>query len=128
MRAWVFRGARVPLAFEEVPPPEPGRGEVRVCLAASALNHRDLYFLEGSMEARPGAILGSDGAGVICAVGEGVPTSRVGERVFVVPSLGWHEVPPPHPQGFASSACRIPGPLPRPWSCPKKTPYPFPAA
>jgi len=100
MRAWVFRGARVPLAWEEVPLPEPGPGEVRVCLAASALNHRDLYFLEGSMEARPGTILGSDGAGVICAVGEGVPASRMGERVFVVPSLGWRDASSAPPPGF----------------------------
>jgi NADPH2:quinone reductase len=66
--------------------PEPGPGEVLVHLSASGVNPSDVKKRAGSapalLDAGP-VIPHSDGAGVIEAVGEGVPAGRVGERVWV---------------------------------------------
>jgi len=77
--------ARDVLRVEEVETPKPGRGEVRVKLAASGVNPSDVKSRAGVTRkiAFPRVIPHSDGAGEIEAVGEGVPASRVGERVWV---------------------------------------------
>ena len=66
--------------------PEPGPGEVLVQLRTTGVNPSDVKKRAGAfpdlLEAGP-VIPHSDGAGVITAVGEGVSSSRVGERVFV---------------------------------------------
>src|SRR5579859_6109501 len=65
--------------------PEPGPGEVRVRIAASGVNPSDTYARRGSQApmAFPRVVPHQDGAGVIDAVGQGVPSERVGERVWV---------------------------------------------
>jgi len=77
--------ARDVLRVEEVETPKPGRGEVRVKLATSGVNPSDVKGRAGVTRkiAFPRVIPHSDGAGEIEAVGEGVPASRVGERVWV---------------------------------------------
>jgi zinc-binding alcohol dehydrogenase/oxidoreductase len=76
-------------AFElrDVPDPEPGPGQVRVDLVAAALNRRDRWLRIGDTE--PPAILGSDGAGVVSAVGEWVSAVAEGDEVVIYPSLDW---------------------------------------
>jgi NADPH2:quinone reductase len=77
--------AREVLHVAEVETPEPKPGEVRVRLAASGVNPSDVKSRAGSTRkiAFPRVIPHSDGAGEIDRVGEGVPPSRVGERVWV---------------------------------------------
>jgi NADPH2:quinone reductase len=77
--------AREVLRLAEVETPQPGRGEVRVRLAASGVNPSDVKSRAGLTRkiAFPRVIPHSDGAGEIDRVGEGVPPSRVGERVWV---------------------------------------------
>jgi len=70
----------------ETPDPEPGPGEVRIALRASALNHLDLWVSRGMPKPHLPHVAGADGAGVIDAVGEGVDASRIGEAVVVDPS------------------------------------------
>jgi zinc-binding alcohol dehydrogenase/oxidoreductase len=69
-------------------------GQVRVRMAAAALNHRELWIAQGMY---PGmqlpATLGCDGAGVIEAVGDGVNPSRIGEQVILYPGLEWGDDP-----------------------------------
>lgn len=84
-----------PTTPEELQPttiaePEPGPGEVLVRLQAAALNHRDLYLLQGG-RTPPGHtfILGSDGAGTVEAIGPGVREAGVGDQVLVYPSMRW---------------------------------------
>lgn len=78
------------LRIEDVPTPVPGPGEVRVALQASALNRRDFWITVGAYpRIRFPAIAGSDGAGVIDAVGTGVDTSRIGEEVVLYPARDW---------------------------------------
>src|SRR5882672_12943725 len=77
--------ARDVLRVADVQTAEPGRGEVRVRLAASGVNPSDVKSRAGLTRkiAFPRVIPHSDGAGEIDRVGEGVSPSRVGERVWV---------------------------------------------
>jgi zinc-binding alcohol dehydrogenase/oxidoreductase len=92
MKAIILRelGAAENLKLEEVPDPQPGAGEAVVRLKAAALNHRDVFIWQ---KLYPGiklpAILGSDGAGVVAAVGEGVDQSWIGREVVIEPGLDW---------------------------------------
>jgi NADPH:quinone reductase-like Zn-dependent oxidoreductase len=96
MKAIVLRefGGPEQLRYEEVPDPTPGRGEVVVRLKAAALNRRD-YFI--TINQYPGirlpAIPGSDGAGIVVAVGEGVDNVAVGSEVVINPTLNWGDNP-----------------------------------
>jgi len=74
------------LQLGEVPDPQPGPGEVRVRLHWSGVNPSDVKSragLRSSAMPFPRVIPHSDGMGVIDAVGERVPASQVGRRVWV---------------------------------------------
>ncbi|TDU25675.1 NADPH2:quinone reductase [Panacagrimonas perspica] len=73
------------LTLIELPTPEPGPGEVRVRLATSGINPSDVKTRGGTRTkvlAFPQIVPHSDGAGVIDAVGAGVDSGRIGERVW----------------------------------------------
>jgi zinc-binding alcohol dehydrogenase/oxidoreductase len=84
-----------PVAPEDMKPteimePEAGPGEVLVRLHAAALNHRDLYVLQGGRtDAGRAFVVGSDGAGTVEAIGPGVREAGVGDHVLVYPSMRW---------------------------------------
>ena len=67
--------------------PVAGDGEVRVRMRAAALNHLDLFVVQGlpGVTIAPPWILGSDGAGVIESLGAGVAGVRVGDTVVINP-------------------------------------------
>jgi NADPH2:quinone reductase len=73
------------LRFEDVPLPEPGAGEVRIRNEAVALNFRDILVRRGqhAVKSFPSG-LGTESAGVIEAVGEGVTGLATGDRVATV--------------------------------------------
>ncbi|MFP3920242.1 MAG: NADPH:quinone reductase [Dichotomicrobium sp.] len=73
------------LKLGEMDMPEPGEGEVLVRVCASGINPSDVKTRAGNLGplAVPRTIPHSDGAGVIEAVGAGVPGARVGERVWL---------------------------------------------
>ena len=78
------------LVPREVPKKAPGRGEVVVSLHAAALNRRDLWIKVGKYSGiRLPAILGSDGAGKVSAIGQGADESLLGSEVVINPSLDW---------------------------------------
>lgn len=86
--AWFesFGSARDVLKVGERPDPVPAAGEVLVRLSMSAVNPSDVKKRAGSFPSlldEGYVIPHSDGAGVIAAVGEGVPEDRIGERVWV---------------------------------------------
>lgn len=91
MKAVLFRehGGLDKLELAEVSDLSPKRGEVALAVRAAGLNRLDLWTLAGI----PGVkvplphIGGSDIAGEITAVGEGVERWKVGDRVVVNPSL-----------------------------------------
>jgi NADPH:quinone reductase-like Zn-dependent oxidoreductase len=77
-------GAEV-LQYGELPTPEAKPGEVLVRLEAAALNHVDLLVRKGIPGLEPPLphILGSDGAGVVASLGEGVESWETGQRVVI---------------------------------------------
>jgi NADPH2:quinone reductase len=77
--------ARDVLVVGEAETPQAGAGEVRVKLAASGVNPSDVKSRQGATRkiTWPRLIPHSDGAGAIDQVGNGVPKSRIGERVWV---------------------------------------------
>ncbi len=78
------------LQFGTTPTPEPAKGQVLVRLSAAALNRVDLWVRAGWPGIRLAYphILGSDGAGVIAALGPGVTGWAVGDRVVINANLG----------------------------------------
>lgn len=73
------------LQLATIDDPRPGPGEVRVRLKTSGLNPSDVKSRAGTARkiAFPRVVPHSDGAGDIDLVGDGVPASRVGERVWI---------------------------------------------
>lgn len=78
----------------------PEKGEVKIRLKTAGLNHRELFLLESRSEKDLPFIPGSDGAGVIEAVGEDVPGLTPGTKVIINPSLNWEktDLPPAIPE------------------------------
>ncbi len=73
------------LAWQEVPTPEPARGEVRVRVRATAVNRADLLQRMGYYPAPPDSpqqIPGLEYAGEVDAIGAGVSAWKPGDRVF----------------------------------------------
>ncbi|MDB5350054.1 MAG: ccr [Planctomycetota bacterium] len=96
MKAIVLReiGSTEVLKLEIVPDPVAGPGEVVIRLEAAALNHRDVWIRKGMYAGiRFPAILGSDGAGQVVGIGDGVPESWVGRSVVIDPGLDWGDDP-----------------------------------
>jgi NADPH2:quinone reductase len=69
------------LSYDDVPVPEPGRGEARVKLAASGVNYIDTYQRTGLYPQELPFTLGLEGAGEVEAVGEGVEELAEGDYV-----------------------------------------------
>jgi NADPH:quinone reductase len=95
MRAIVYteKGPSTQMQLAERPVPEPGPGQVRVRLVRAGVNPTDWKARAGasSLGGFPETTPGQDGAGVIDALGEGVPGPRPGSRVWVY--LGQHGLP-----------------------------------
>lgn len=86
MRRWILKAGTTDLdglVLEDAPMPEPGLGEVRIRIHAVSLNYRDQLVLKGVNGRLPDRDLVpiSDGAGEIDAIGAGVDTWAVGDRV-----------------------------------------------
>ena len=73
----------------EVDSADPGPAQLAVEIEAATINPSDLMLIRGIYGVRPElpAPLGAEGVGRVVAVGEGVDTARIGERVLVVPTL-----------------------------------------
>lgn len=76
------------LQYVDRPDPRPGPGEARVRLKTAALNRRDTSQRKNPATPFP-FVPGSDGAGVVDALGEGVEDLAIGDEVVLFPSLNW---------------------------------------
>ena len=76
------------LSYEEVPEENPKAGEVRIKQTAVGLNFIDTYQRSGLYPMDLPLTLGSEAAGVVEAVGRGVRTLKVGDRVAYCGVLG----------------------------------------
>jgi NADPH:quinone reductase-like Zn-dependent oxidoreductase len=90
MRALILHELKQPLREEERADLEPASNQVVVQLKAAALNRRDYWITQGMY---PGiklpVILGSDGAGVVTRLGDGVDDEWVGREVIINPGWNW---------------------------------------
>jgi Zn-dependent alcohol dehydrogenase len=69
--------------IEEVGLRRPGPGEVEVRLAATAICHSDIHFMDGAWGGALPAVYGHEAAGEVVAVGDGVGDLAVGTPVVV---------------------------------------------
>ncbi|RSL33533.1 NAD(P)-dependent alcohol dehydrogenase [Salibacterium salarium] len=88
------------LSYRDVEPASPESGQVRVRIKTAGLNHRDLSVLKRHQPTDPPFIVGSDGAGVIDAIGDDVKNVSVGDEVIINPGLGWKNNSDAPPEGF----------------------------
>jgi NADPH2:quinone reductase len=85
------------LRWAELPTPEPKAGEVRIAIKAASLNFPDLLTVKGQYQIKPPLpfVPGSEFAGHVEAVGEGVRHLQPGQAVACVGAAG----------GFGTHAC-----------------------
>lgn len=98
------------LEWKELPTPEPKAGEVLIEIKAASLNFPDLLIVQNKYQMKPALpfVPGSEYAGVVQAVGEGVTHLKVGQSVACLSGTGGfatHTIAPaalcmPLPPGF----------------------------
>jgi NADPH2:quinone reductase len=95
------------LSVGELPDPKPGRGEVLLEIKVAEVNYPDMLVVAGEYQVRPPLPFspGKAGAGVVCAVGEGVTRVGVGDRVSVQVEFGTYAEKLVAP---AANVCRMP--------------------
>lgn len=76
------------IVADDIPVPSPGKGEVRIKVAAAGVNFIDTYKRGGLYPVALPHTLGQEAAGVITAVGEGVTGFAVGDRVACATANG----------------------------------------
>lgn len=78
------------LLITDVPTRALRPGEVRVLIKAAALNHRDEWCRKGLYpNIKDGVVLGSDGAGIVAEIGEGVAYEWLQKEVLINPAMNW---------------------------------------
>lgn len=82
-------GSAEVLQLDEVEIPLPADGEVRIKVEAFGLNRAEVMFREGQYLEAPQlpSRLGYEASGIVEAVGPGVSTPRIGERVSTIPAF-----------------------------------------
>ena len=83
MKAAVCREFGAPLVIEELHLADPGPGEVKVRMVATAICHSDITYAEGGWGGQLPAVYGHEGAGIVAEVGPGVHSVKVGDAVVV---------------------------------------------
>jgi NADPH:quinone reductase len=88
IRVHKFGGPEV-MQIEEVPTPKPAPGQVLVKIRAAGVNPADTYARTGNYAVLPQLPYtpGTDGAGVIESIGEGVSKVKPGDRVYLAKNL-----------------------------------------
>jgi NADPH:quinone reductase len=99
------------LNWKELPTPQPQAGEVLIEIKAASLNFPDLLIVQNKYQMKPPLpfVPGSEYAGVVQAVGEGVRHLQVGQSVACLSGtggFGTHTIAPaalcmPLPEGFS---------------------------
>ena len=92
MHAWLCEnpvGADA-LTWKEIPTPQPKPGEVLLEIKAASLNFPDLLIVQNKYQMKPALpfVPGSEYAGIVQAVGEGVTQLKVGQHVACLSGTG----------------------------------------
>src|ERR1700730_6894969 len=88
MKAWRVHtwGEPETMSFDEIATPEPGPGEVRIRNHAAGLTFFDILQVQGKYQIKPPFPFtpGAEVAGIVDAVGPGVPEFQIGEPVLSI--------------------------------------------
>ena len=78
------------LSLEERPVPTPGKGEILVDIKAAGVNFPDVLTVQGKYQFKPELpfVPGVEVAGIVTAVGEGVTSRKVGDKVISTLQIG----------------------------------------
>jgi len=81
------------LGIEDVPIPQPGPGEIRIRMTMTSIHNHDLLTVGGRYGIKPDlpAAAGSEAAGVVDALGEGVTHLKIGQRVAASGKGTWSD-------------------------------------
>ena len=94
MLATFFQGKDQPILVTNVSKPQPTGDQVLVRIHWAALNHLDIWIrTEKTLSHGIRVTQGSDGSGIVEAVGESGDTSLVGKEVIINPGLDWGSNP-----------------------------------
>src|SRR6476646_6532140 len=95
------------LVVEEVPSPQPGPGEVVIDVKAAGVNFPDVLIIQGKYQVKPALPFtpGSELAGVVLSVGDGVSHVKAGDAVIAFVAQGAFAQ-----QAVASAAAVMPMP------------------
>ncbi len=108
MHAMLLTAIGQPLRWTELPDRLPGPGEIRVRIAACGVCRTDLHVVDGELAEHPLPIIpGHEIVGRVDALGAGVDTLRVGERVGI-PWLGHSCGVCPYCRSHAENLCDRP--------------------
>jgi 2-desacetyl-2-hydroxyethyl bacteriochlorophyllide A dehydrogenase len=90
MKAAVFNGVGVPLRIQNIPDPQPGKGEIVLRVGRCGICGSDLHMTDGTapMQYPLGAVPGHEFAGEVVAIGKEVERIRVGDFVTALPFDG----------------------------------------
>jgi propanol-preferring alcohol dehydrogenase len=79
-----------PLVLEDIPVPQPARGQVVVRVVGAGFCHSDIHVIDGDIPVLPRMplTLGHENAGIVHDVGDGVTTVREGDPVAVFGGWG----------------------------------------
>jgi NADPH:quinone reductase len=88
MKAWRVHNWGEPetMLLEDVPAPDPGPGQVRICNHAAGLNFFDILQVQGKYQVKPPFPFtpGAEVSGIVDSVGAGVSHCKPGDRVLAV--------------------------------------------
>lgn len=116
MKALTINGLKESFSVAEIADPVLEKGKAVVRLKAAALNHRDLFIVQGQYAAiQFPAILGSDGAG-----------EWNGKRVLVYPALDWGDRTDVQGKGFRVLGMPDQGAFAEQISVPEENVFPMP--
>ena len=78
------------LTWKEIPTPQPGAGQVLLGIKAASLNFPDLLIVQNKYQMKPALpfVPGSEYAGIVQAVGDGVTHLKVGQHVACLSGTG----------------------------------------
>lgn len=86
MKAVIFQALHTPLAFQDMPDPTPGEGELVVKVGRCGICGSDLHMTEdAAYGCKHGDVLGHEFAGEVVALGRNTPDRKVGDLVSVIP-------------------------------------------
>jgi len=82
----VEHGPPEKLVIQDLPMPEPGRGEVRIAMKAAGVNFPDALIIQNLYQFKPPLPFspGGEAAGIVDSVGEGVTRFKTGDKVIAM--------------------------------------------